>query len=155
MFAWLVKAWPQVLLVLVAFTITFGTGWYVTGVRLDAEKAARLEDKATYRAAQSEYEAKALKEKIEKEAEYDRISKKHDAAYGDLLTQYRAALVRYKATQGTNGGYNLPSASEAPSGADGTSGDTILPVSEADLLICATNTAKAKIAHDWATEIQK
>jgi hypothetical protein len=127
----------------------------LTKNQLKVERAERKNDRLTYEKAQADATAKALQEKMEKEREYARIKEEQDVAYGRLLNEYRSAVVRYKAAQSSARRTYLPGNPSA-SGVDaGTGSGSFIPVPEDDLLICATNTAKAQIAHEWAKSLQE
>jgi hypothetical protein len=157
MFNWIVgrNILSYVLIVLLAASITCGAGWHLTKNQLKVERAERKNDKLAYEKAQADATAKALQEKIEKEREYAKIKEEQDIAYSKLLNEYRSAVVRYKAAQGSARKTYLPSNSSSPSVDAGTSTSPLVPVPEDDLLICATNTAKAQIAHEWAKSLQE
>jgi hypothetical protein len=157
MFDWfrLSSVLPHVLIVLFAAAVTSAVGWYITGGKLDVERLGRENDRISYVAEQERYKANALNEKMIKEAEYARIKEEQDVAYNNLLTQYRTAIVRYKASFSPGSRANLPSSTPATPVDAGAGSNTLVPVPIEDLEICAVNTAKAQVAHEWAKEIAK
>lgn len=166
MFNWLILKGivPHVVIVLFAAAVTGGVGWGITKLKLDnmelkyeVQVKQNENDRKAYEAAQAKATAKAQEDARLKEQKYAQIKAEQDAAYSQLLDKYRVTLMRYKAevVGRTTGGINLPTASEAASGAVGPSGDSFIPVPEDDLRICAVNTAKAQVAHEWVTELQK
>jgi len=166
MFNWLILKGivPHVVIVLFAAAVTGGVGWGITKLKLDnmelkyeVQVKQNENDRKAYEAAQAKATAKAQEDARLKEQKYAQIKAEQDAAYSQLLDKYRVTLVRYKAEitgRPTSRG-NLPTTSEAASGATGPSGDSLIPVPEDDLRICAVNTAKAQVAHEWVTELQK
>ncbi len=166
MFNWLIVKGivPHVVIVLFAAAVTGGVGWGITKLKLDY-KETQLEnqilrnenDRKAYAKAQAEAEAKAQEVARKKEQQYAEIKAEQDAAYSKLLNQYRVTLVRYKAevAKRPTGGSNLPPTPGTAPGVEGEGGDSLIPVPEDDLRICAVNTAKAQIAHEWVTELQK
>lgn len=162
MFNWIIArgVLPHIVIVLVAAVITGFAGWKITDLRLD-RKEAQLEkqvlqnenDRKAYRQAQAEAEAKAQEVAREKEREYARIKAEQDASYSKLLTDYRAAVLRYtRAVQTGRTNPTIPAGTTA--GVKGASRDSLIPVPEDDLRICADNTAKAQIAHDWVKSLK-
>ena len=166
MFNWIIIRGivPHVVIVLFAAAVTGMVGWGVTKIKLNY-KETQLEnqilrnenDRKTYVAAQAEARANAEKAVKEKERQYAEIKAEQDAAYNELLNRYRVTLVRYKAetSRRPTDGVNLPYSSEASSGVEGEGGDSLIPIPEDDLRICAINTVKAQIAHEWVTELDK
>ena len=146
---------PHVLIVLFALVVTSSAGWYITKGKLDGERVGRQHDRTLYTLEQERYKTNALNEKMLKEREYNDIKQKQDAAYSRLLDEYRTSVMRYKAVKSQDGRRYLPPSTD-PASIDARPGeDSLIPIPENDLLICAENTAKAQVAHDWALEIQK
>ncbi len=166
MFNWLILKGivPHVVIVLFAAAVTGGVGWGITKLKLDnmelryeMQVQQNENDRKAYEAAQAKATAKAQEDARLKEQKYAQIKAEQDAAYSQLLDKYRVTLMRYKAevVGRPTGGINLPTTSAAASGAAGPSGDSLIPVPEDDLRICAVNTAKAQVAHEWVSELQK
>jgi hypothetical protein len=146
---------------LAAIVVVTSLGWYITDLRLDTAnekvktcKEGRELDRSRYEAAQHEYEAKALSEKQAIEQRNRERAEEADANYGSLLAQYNAALVRRYASAGSESGRaNLPGTVSSPSGSDGPSSSPVVPevtITYEDAEICAENTARLKIAQEWA-----
>ncbi len=157
MFNWIIarSIVPHVVIVLFALFVTASAGWYITRNNLVLERTERANDKLTYEKAQADATAKALKEKQEKEAEYAAIKAKQDSSYLKLLNEYRSAVVRYKTAQRQARRSNLPSTPGSSSVDVRPGDDSLVSVPFSDLEICAVNTAKAQVAHEWALEINK
>ncbi|WDA37875.1 hypothetical protein [Sphingobium sp. YC-XJ3] len=122
---------------------------------LEAERAGRSADRSEYRRAQAEATANALADARKKEAEDAKKADAADARYADLSQQYRAAVLRYQAAQGSARQADLPSATESPTGSNGPGGPSIVPagsilIPQEDALICATNTARLEAVREWA-----
>ena len=140
---------------LAGLSITLGVLLWVSNLKLDAEKLGRENDRLTYQEAQKEAEVKSLKEAIQKKEEYDKIKQKADSDYLKLIDRFRGDLVRYKASQGAAGTIYLPSTPGLSDEPSGPSKDALVPVPFTDLEICAENTAKAKVAYDWAVSLKQ
>lgn len=160
--AWLASVWQYLLAGSVALNLFLGLGFYVQGVRMHswkveakAEKAGRKADKTVYEQAQKEAERLALDQKKDLERKYDDYKQSADRGYADLRRKYDAALLRVKTSHSTSGkpvGVS-PEAAASPAGSSGTGEDPVIPTRLSDLAICAENTAKAVIAHDWAAKV--
>lgn len=159
---------PHVVIVLIAAAITGAVGWGITKLKLDNMETKyenqvlqNENDRKAYEKAAAEAKAKAQEVVRKKEQEYAEIKAKQDAAYSKLSNDYRLAIVRYKNSVRTSGpGFaQSPGSSPSVEGAGGDSlvpqADTLVPVPEDDLRICAVNTAKAQIAHDWVMSLDK
>lgn len=163
MFNWLITKGivPYVVISLIATTIIGFAGWGITKVRLN-HKTTQLElqiqknenDRKTYENAAIQAKAKAEEVARKKEQEYADIKAEQDAAYSKLLNDYRITLVRYKNSV-RSGGPSVASPTGSTSSAEGEGGDSFIPVPEDDLRICAVNTAKAQIAHDWVMSLEQ
>ena len=149
----LVTNWKLVLIGAVALGLTFTTfEWRHTATLLKTEKVAHATDIASYKAAQTEAEAKVTAEKTAIIQENTEKANEADANYASLLATYHANLMRGKANQGVRGG---PSSGQPPytsqgSNGPGTSTDIPFTISTDDANICAINTARLQSAHDWA-----
>lgn len=146
-----------VTLFLLAVAIGSTLSWYITDLKLTNEISARAEDKASYERAQAEYEAEALRQKLQKEEEDRKRAEEADSRYAALLSQYNASLVRYKDAQRAISRAYLSGSTDTPEGGDGPSGSPVLPedtliISYDDALICAVNTARLKAVQEWATQ---
>lgn len=147
---------PMAILAIVAIALL---GWYTTSQKLEASKAGRLADRATYKAEQAQAEATALSEKMKKEAQYAVEREKSDALAVDLGGKYHAAVLRYQATQREASRTNLPKSATPAESVDRPGGSTILPAStlmipKEDAMICATNQARLEAAHAWALTLE-
>lgn len=149
----------------VALVVT-SAGWSNTSDKLKAERAAHEQTKVDHKAeidrfkqAQQEADRKAKEtaERLKKEAEAN--AKQADARYDDLYAQYRANLLRFKATQSGSVGANrsdLPAASsgDGPGGSpDVSSGELIISMWDAE--VCAVNTARLQAVREWALTYAK
>jgi len=152
----LCRNWKLLLLATLAIALAFQTvRLSASRAALQAEKVQRQADHAEYAKAQSEAAQIALRAKIEKDAENVAKAEQADDRYAALSAQYRAAIVRAKAAQGTGRATDLPSASESAASVDRSGGSPVFPVGnilipEADAFICATNTARLQAAREWA-----
>lgn len=129
-------------------------GWYRDHNLLVKERAAHKLDVENFKRAQAEADSKAksIKESLQQEAASN--ANAADARYGELLAQYRANLVRFKADQGRAEQPNHSQLPPAQSG-DGASSSPVVPsnsiiISLEDAQICAVNTARLLAVHDWA-----
>jgi hypothetical protein len=150
------KIQAQVTIGLAAAFLIASFGWYVTDIKLDTERAGRESDRLAYKAAQEEYEANALRVKMETEERNRQRADQADERYAALLGQYNASLLRYQNAQRSVSRSDLSGTPAAPESGDGPGGDTLLPeeiiISVDDARICAVNTARIKIVQEWATE---
>lgn len=154
---------------LAAAFVVSSLGWYITDLKLDAERSGRQEDRLTYAKAQAEYEAKALREKEETERKNREKAKQADAAYDTLLGQYSTILVRYQAAQRKDWRDNLSLPPPISDGDHRSSGSPQLPPPEyvvdrriimedsvvipmKDAEICAVNTARLIVAREWVLD---
>lgn len=131
-----------------------------TQAALEAERAGRTADRSEYRRAQAEATANALADARKKEAEDAKKANAADVRYADLSQQYRAAVLRYQAAQGTARQADLPSATESPASGDGPGGPALVPqgsilIPQEDALVCATNTARLEAVREWAIGLQQ
>lgn len=139
--------------VLVILLLATSISLYFTNTKLKNEVRGRREDRITYELAQRTAEANAYKKKVEDEAQYAERKKQADEAYTDLLTKYNAAIVRYKATKSPTVRSDLPLSTSGSTSLEGESKGAL--ISTEDLMICAENTAKAQIAHDWVERLEE
>lgn len=141
---------------LLAGAVVAGVGWYTTDLKLDTCRANRIADRATYESAQHEYEAKALREKLEIEERNRERAEEADASYRSLLEQYNAVLMRrFAAPRSTDSGTDLPGTAPTSEGVDGPSEGPVIPeitIPFEDAEICAENTARLEVARKWALE---
>lgn len=163
MFNWLIIKGivPHVIIVLIAAAITGAAGWGITKLKLDnmelkyeVQVKQNENDRKAYEKAAAEAKAKAQEVVRKKEQEYAEIKAQQDAAYSKLSNEYRLAIVRYKNSVRA-GGPGSSTTTGSASSSEGTSGDSLIPVPEDDLRICAVNTAKAQIAHDWVMSLEQ
>ncbi len=152
---------PHVVIVLIAAAITGAVGWGITKLKLDnmelkyeVQVKQNENDRKAYEKAAAEAKAKAQEVVRQKEKEHAEIKAKQDAAYSKLSNEYRLAIVRYKNSVRASGPGSPAQPGGAPS-AEGEGGDSLVPVPEDDLRICAVNTAKAQIAHDWVMSLEQ
>lgn len=136
-------------------TLICGVGWHLTSLKLENARQTIELNKKTYEAAQKEAEAKALTNKINMEKKYEDEREKADSNYADLNSKYRAAVLRYSEAKRQASRPNLSGPSEASEVSNRSNKDSLVPVPEADLLICAENTARLENARDWIFSIPK
>ena len=117
------------------------------------EVQLRISDQASYKQAQADATTLALIEKKKEEDKDNAAKDSADAQYAALQSSYTAQLRAYAALKGKPSTTNLPIQADSPKEPDGPSGDTLIPVSYSDLLICKDNTAKAVVAHDYILSI--
>lgn len=148
--SWMVSALLAVGLVLMAF------GWSGTHNTLIKERALHQAEIKSFVDAQNEANIKAesVKRALEKKAIDD--AKEADRRYGSLLAEYRANLLRFKASQSSpsgpsDSGNQAASSSSGPS--TGTQFSTIV-ITMKDAEICAINTARLQAVHDWALTVK-
>lgn len=129
-------------------------GWYHDHDLLLRERAAHKLDVDNFKKAQAAADAKAqaIKHSLQQEATSN--ANAADARYGELLAQYRANLVRFKADQSRTEQPGDSQLSPAQS-SDGPSPSPVVPsdsisISLGDAQICAVNTARLQAVHDWA-----
>lgn len=142
---------------LMAAAVALSVGWYTTHLKLTAEKNGRAADRGSYEAEQAKNKLASLQYKVDKEKEYATKATKADAKLADLRAEYRANILRYQAAQdgATPGpGVSSPEAGD-PQGADRSGDGSLLYVTRKDANVCADNTARLKVAHDWAADLQK
>jgi len=125
---------------------------------LSAERAGRAADRSSYEKAQAQTAVDAYSAKIKKEAEDAKKADAADVRYADLSGQYRAAVLRYQASQREAGKADLPQSPKGSASSDGPGGLAIVPtgsilIPQADALICAENTARLEAVREWALGI--
>jgi hypothetical protein len=122
------------------------------------ERAAHQQDIANFKHAQALSDAKAEGEKNALQKESQANADEADAKYSALLAEYRANLVRYKASQSGTSQADHNQLQPTQSG-DGPGTSSSVPqeltISLEDANICAVNTARLQSVHDWAMEVQK
>ena len=114
------------------------------------EKVSHAADIKTFKDAQALANKKAedTKKRIEHEAEQN--AKDADKAYTDLLSKYRANLVRYSTHQ-SGGSRSDSGQSPSPESGNGPSeSPDVLTITKDDAETCAVNTARLQAVHDWA-----
>lgn len=135
--------------------VSASIGWYVTDLKLDAERIGRVADKKAYKQAQAEYTAEATRLKAEQEKKDNERYAKAERDYSDLLRKYDTNLMRLKRTsESKSRGGNLPRPTEGSLSSDRPSNSTEVPtvvISYDDAEICAINTARLQVVHEWAT----
>lgn len=174
------KVQGYITLGLLGTTLVASGGWYITGLKLasEVEKVVSAELRydnlvAEYEATQAEYEAKALREKEERERKDREIAAKNDARYNELLAKYRANLGVYAQTYtySPNSGDNLSSTASSPTLGDGPgidpevfagglpdperASDQYLIISYDDATICLINTARVVSTQEWWREVME
>lgn len=147
---WIVSILMAVGIVLMAF------GWHGTYSTLEIEKAnhARFVQDVAVAQAEADRKAEAKRKELEQRAIND--AKEADLRYGKLLGEYRANLLRLKASQGSSGGpssseYQAPASGPGPS--TGTQFSTIV-ITMKDAEICAINTARLQAVYEWAHSVK-
>lgn len=155
----IVKYW-QYWLIGLLFLVNAFTGYELKHTRdnLKTEVAAHVKDITDFKNAQAEADtqAAATKAALTKESKAD--ADQADANYSILLSRYRSSLMRFSSGQsgtGSSGNSQLPTAQ----GSDGPSSDTNLPksltITGSDAEVCAINTARLLVVHDWALKLPK
>lgn len=147
---WFGKFATYICMGLAGLSLALGVGWYVSNLKLDAERKGRKADTQKYVAAQAQATVLAYQQKIAQEQKDRQRADQADAAYANLLSKYNASLLRYASAQGSA---HPPSMSKPPSnaqGSDGPSGDSFVSIPMNDARICAVNTARLQALHDWA-----
>lgn len=141
-------------LILVLLQVGTTYGWYRDHNLLMKEKAAHQQDIKDFKTAQTAANAQANAERAVLQKESKVNADQADAKYAVLLAEYRANLLRYKASQsGTQQTYHnqLPATqgSNGPSSGSEVPADTIT-ITMDDAQVCAVNTARLQAVHDWA-----
>ena len=137
-------------LIVAAIALILGFSWFSTSQRLQ-----RLQ--AEYKGAQQEATNELLKLKISKELEYNELRKQKDRDYDELIGRYSDTLERLRTNTQSSSGSGPIVVSKSPGTSEsslGAGGDTYIPITLSDAYICATNTAKAQIAHEWVLSLQ-
>jgi len=152
-----VKHWQLSLIVgLLLGNIVGFTGWKHDHTSLLVERAAHQLDIKNYKQAQADAQKAADKEKQQVINESKVKATATDNKYHDLLNQYNASLLRYKATQGTtgkSGNSGDDQTGQVTTGSSGPSANANLYITLDDAKICAVNTARLQAAHDWAVNL--
>lgn len=120
---------------------------------LSEERSAHSITILNYKKAQSDAALLSTQKAREQEAKDAIKAQQANEAYSSLLSKYNASIVRYQATAAKRpaGEIYLSSTSTTTSGSDSTSESTRILITIDDAQICAENTARLKIVHDWAT----
>lgn len=135
---------------LLVATLAASAGWYVTGLRLDACKAGRTADRASYHQAQAEATTLAIIAKAAEEKRNEERRQKADEDYRALSAKYHDALGLYKAAQRKASNSNLPGEAPAPESPNGPGqSPELFAVTGEDLDICVENTARLESAVEW------
>ena len=152
------KYWQYYLIFLLVAANTFSYHeWQHVSTDLHTEKVAHAADIKAFKDAQAEADARA--KQIADTLTQQSKAKAHeaDSKYRSLYAQYRANLVRYQAAQrasnqssggGTGGTAQGPNGSGQGPVVPATTGPLIITAQDAQ--ICAENTAKLQVDHDWA-----
>lgn len=142
---------------LVGMTVCY-IGWDNTSKELETQVALRAADRANYEAEQSEYEARALEEKMEIERINNERVQEAEANYESVLAGYRNSLRVYQSRESarsTSSRSDLPGPAPITEGSDGPTPDPGVPteyltISYADADICAINTARVVATYNWS-----
>lgn len=141
---------------LVAVGIILSIGWYATSLKLAAEVNGRAADKSRYEAVQAKTELDFKNYKTDKEKESRDKAAKADADAAALSDKYHAAVLRYQAAQRkASGPGTVPSEGDTTEGPDGPGSGSLLYVTQRDALICADNTARLQIGHEWSLTLDR
>lgn len=143
---WVVSALMAVGLVLMAF------GWNGTHNTLVKERAQHELVVQQFKDVQTAANLKAEAKRKELEQKATEDAQEADKRYGNLLAEYRANLLRFKADQSGSSGPNS-GGSKAPEGSPGSrtsSQLSTITISMDDAGICAINTARLQAVREWA-----
>lgn len=124
-------------------------------VELSREKLLHKNDIENYKKAEKEATQKYQAALDKQNEEFNAIKKQEDEDYADLRRRFDASLLRYRDLERTSKDYSGAATSATPSGSQGSRQDPLVPVPMTDLSICAENTAKALIAHDWIEKLEQ
>lgn len=142
-------------LVALSLVLIFGLGWCNSTSKLQTEKASHIQDIQTFKNAQklADDNANKIRKDLEQKAKDE--SEKADKSYSGLLSQYHTSLLRYKANQSgsVRPGDSKLSTTESFD-RPGESPDFSIKISVDDANVCAENTARLQLAHDWAVSLQ-
>ncbi|CAM6031248.1 unnamed protein product [Sphagnum compactum] len=134
--------------------------WEDTKASLKIEKASHAADIASYKKAQADANAEAVKEKQELLTQSKAEAHEADANYTTILNGYKSNLLRYK--QQTSGSRTQSAStsqySDTTQDSNGSSTSSVVPqitITTDDANICAINTARLQAAHDWALQLEK
>jgi len=136
-------------------------GWYIgyqaKDNALSEERSAHSITILNYEKAQSDAALISTQKAREQEQQNALKAKQADEAYASLLNKFNASIVRYKASasQRPAGTIDLSSTSTTTSGSDSSSESTRILITIDDAHICAENTARLKIVHDWADSLNR
>ena len=148
------KSWYAPIVLGLALIIT-SLGWADSHKTLVKERAEHAVVVQQFKDAQQEANRKAEAKRVELEKKAKDDATKADKRYNTLLTEYRSNLLRYKTSQSVasrSDHSQLP----APEGGNRSGSNTdVLTISLDDAEVCAINTARLQIVHDWATELIK
>jgi hypothetical protein len=123
---------------------------------LKNEKLAHKTDIQKFKDGQLAADNLAKQEKIRLDKQNKDKADAADKNYLTLLSQYNANLVRFKANQNLTNQSGSGQSGQATEGTSGPGKSTdLLGITLDDAQICADNTARLKVAHDWAVDIQK
>lgn len=137
---------------LVALNLITAWGWEHEHKSLVQERANHQLDINHFKDAQREADtnAKALAQKLKDEGKAK--ANEADKKYSNLLAQYRASVLRYKANQSSASSSGNSEFQSAPSSNGPSSSSSILITIE-DANICAVNTARLQAVHDWTVDL--
>lgn len=130
--------------------------WRHVAVELKAEKAAHTKDINDFKNAQAQADSAARAEAAKLKKEGQDAAAKADKDYTTLLSQYRASIVRYGASQSgskAGGDSQLQSAQSTNGSSESSQFPTEVTISGDDASVCAENTARLQVAHDWALKL--
>lgn len=155
----IVKYW-QYWLIGLLFAANAFTGYELKHTRdnLKTEVAAHVKDITDFKNAQADADTKAvaIKAALTKESKAD--ADQADANYTILLSKYRSSLLRFAPNQSGSRSTGNSQLSTAQGG-DGPGAGADLPksltISGDDAEICAVNTARLVVVHDWAIKLPK
>jgi len=153
------KFWREILIGVLCLT-TLGSCNFWLGARaaLAQEKSDHQRTITTFKHTQelANESAKAIEKKLKEEAKKN--AKEADTRYANLLSQYNANLLRYKANQ-SNPSRPSDSSYTTPQSSDRPSSSTIIPatvtITMDDAEICAINTARLQSVQEWAVNLIK
>lgn len=127
--------------------------WYDTNIDLVKEKISHQQDIKDFKNAQDLAATLAKTEVGQLKKENDSAVQKANQDYSNLLVQYRSSVLRYSSKSPTS----EPSGGQlsTPQGSDGPSTSPSISITIDDANICAENTARIQVVHDWATNLME
>lgn len=126
---------------------------------LTKEKASHAADVQSYKNAQAAAQKLADDTKTRLQHENQEKADEADANYTTLLSKYRTSLLRRETTPRTSGQPGGGQSDGTAQGDNGPSYSTNVPagsitITNSDADICAVNTARLQVAHDWAETLK-